>query len=68
MARETQAPPDKAPGGKAMPDEELAALLAAHESRAIGYYHSEIADEQAKAINYYYGIMDDLPALDGCSQ
>jgi hypothetical protein len=51
-----------------MDDIELAALLAAHESRAVGYYTSEIADEQAKALNYYYGRMDDLPALDGCSQ
>jgi hypothetical protein len=50
-----------------MDDNELAALLAAHESRAVGYYDSEIADAQAKAINYYYGIMDDLPTLDGCS-
>src|SRR5687768_4948740 len=51
-----------------MDDIELAALLAAHESRAVGYYTSEIADEQARALNYYYGRMDDLPALDGCSQ
>ena len=50
-----------------MDDRELAALLAAHESRAVGYYNSEIADEQARAIDYYYGRMDDLPALDGCS-
>ena len=51
-----------------MDDAELAALLAAHESRAVGYYNSEIADAQAKAIDYYYGIMADVPALDGCSQ
>src|SRR5919106_5527360 len=50
-----------------MDDSELAALLAAHESRAVGYYNSEIADEQARAINYYYGRMDDLQPLDGCS-
>jgi hypothetical protein len=50
-----------------MDDTELASLLAAHESRAVGYYNSEIADEQAKAINYYYGKMDDVPVLDGCS-
>ena len=51
-----------------MDDQELAALLAAHESRAVGYYNSEIADEQARAIDYYYGRMDDLPALNGCSR
>ena len=50
-----------------MDDSELAALLAAQESRAVGYFDSEIADEQAKAINYYYGRMDDLPVGDGCS-
>jgi len=52
---------------KGMSDNELASLLAAHEQRSVGYYNSEIADEQAKAINYYYGIMDDLPAVDGGS-
>lgn len=50
-----------------MTDEQLATLLAAHEQRAVGYYNSEIADEQAKALNYYYGRMDDLPAPQGCS-
>ena len=50
-----------------MDEAELAALLAAHEAGAVGYYTSEIAAEQAKAIDYYYGRMDDLPALDGCS-
>jgi hypothetical protein len=50
-----------------MTDSELASLLAQHETQAIGYFDSEIANEQAKAINYYYGLMDDLPALDGCS-
>lgn len=39
----------------AMSDDELASLLASHETSAVGYYTSEIADEQAKAINYYYG-------------
>jgi hypothetical protein len=52
---------------KGMDDLELASLLAAHESKAIGYFDSEIASEQALAIDYYYGKMDDLPALDGCS-
>lgn len=50
-----------------MGDTELVALLQSHENKAIGYYNSEIASEQAKAINYYYGKMDDLPALEGCS-
>jgi hypothetical protein len=50
-----------------MDDGELASLLAAHEASSVGYFNSEIADAQARAINYYYGIMDDLPALDGCS-
>ena len=51
-----------------MDDSELASLLAAHEARAVGYFTSEIADEQARAIDYYYGRMDgDVPPLDGCS-
>lgn len=39
-----------------MTDSELAALLAAQERQAVGYYTSEIAAEQAKAIDYYYGL------------
>lgn len=50
-----------------MTEGELASLLASHESRAVGYYNSEVAGEQEQALNYYYGKMDDLPALDGCS-
>lgn len=45
---------DPADGG-AMDDSALASLLAQHEDRAIGYYMSDIADEQAQSINYYYG-------------
>ena len=50
-----------------MDEAELAALLAGHEAAAVGYFTSEIAAEQARAIDYYYGRMDDLPPLDGCS-
>lgn len=52
---------------RGMTDSELASLCAGHEAKAIGYFTSDIAAEQAKAINYYYGIMDDVPVLDGCS-
>lgn len=38
----------------AMSDNELAGLLAAHEAAAVGYYTSEIADEQAASLNAYY--------------
>jgi len=38
----------------AMSDNELAGLLAAHEAAAVGYYTSEVADEQAEALNAYY--------------
>ncbi len=48
-------PQEETAEGGAMDDSELASLLAQHESRAVGYYTSEIADEQAKAIDYYYG-------------
>jgi hypothetical protein len=36
-------------------DSERAALLQSHEKRAVGYYNSDIVDEQANAIDYYYG-------------
>src|ERR1051325_6753103 len=52
MATEPQESPED---GGAMTDQELASLLSQHENRAVGYYSSEIADEQAKAIDYYYG-------------
>ncbi len=59
--------PTSSDAPRPMDDSALAALLSSHERRAVGYFDSEIADAQARAINYYYGIMDDLPALDGCS-
>lgn len=48
-------PAEPSVGGEAMSDDELAALLAAQERQAVGYYTSEVAEEQAKAIDYYYG-------------
>jgi len=54
-------------GGEAMSDDELVSLLGAHEIQSIGYFDSEIANEQAQAIEYYYGRMDDLQAQEGCS-
>ena len=41
--------------GKAMSDNDLAALLASHEANAVGYFSDEIADEQALSLDYYYG-------------
>jgi hypothetical protein len=54
---DTMAPePQETPvDGEAMSDSELAALLAQHEAQSVGYFTSEIASEQEKAINYYYG-------------
>ena len=37
-----------------MSDEELAGLLAEHETQAVGYYNSDIAEEQASALDRYY--------------
>lgn len=67
MATSPLPAPDETPGGGGMSDEELAQLLEGHEQRAIGYFDSEIAKEQAKAIEYYYGNVSDVPVLDGCS-
>jgi hypothetical protein len=39
-----------------MTDDELAALLGAQERQAVGYYTSEIAGDQARAIDFYYGL------------
>jgi hypothetical protein len=50
-----------------MDDSQLVSFLQSHEASAIGYFDSEIASEQAQAIDYYYGRMDDLPAPDGSS-
>src|SRR5690348_7406377 len=54
MATQPAAAPEDSPGSGAMSDEELARHLADHEQRAIGYYESEIASEQADAIDRYY--------------
>jgi hypothetical protein len=47
-------PQDEPVDGGAMSDTELAAHLEEHEKRAIGYYESEIASEQANALDRYY--------------
>jgi hypothetical protein len=47
------APEPQQPAG-AMADSELAAHLAEHEMRAIGYFESEIASDQANALDRYY--------------
>lgn len=46
---------DTSAGSGAMSDSELFAALSAHEYQAVGYYTSEIAIEQAQAIDAYYG-------------
>lgn len=64
------APDMQTAGGEAMPDSELVSILAAHEAQAIGYEpggDDDISAQQERALNYYYGIMDDLPVQDGSS-
>jgi hypothetical protein len=61
--------------GEAVPDEqmddtELVSILQAFENQAIGYQpgsDDEISTQQERALNYYYRIMDDLPAQEGSS-
>ena len=55
MADMESEPQEVSADSGAMSDGELAALLAAQEAQAIGYYTSEIADEQAISLDYYYG-------------
>jgi hypothetical protein len=52
-----------------MPDTELVAILGAYEASAIGYNgaDNDITAEQERALNYYNGVMDDVPAQEGCS-
>lgn len=54
---------------EAMPDSELVSILAGHEAAAIGFQgaDNDITAEQERALNYYNGIMDDVPAQEGCS-
>jgi len=41
--------------GEAMPEEELIGLLGRMQHQAVNYYSSEIAQEQERALHYYYG-------------
>lgn len=50
-----------------MSDDELVALCQSHENNAVGFFADEIAGEQERAIEYYYGRMGDLPVQEGCS-
>ena len=54
MADMENEPQEVSADSGAMSDNELASLLAAHEAAAVGYYTSEVADEQAEALNAYY--------------
>lgn len=54
MADMENEPQEASADSGAMSDNELAGLLAAHEAAAVGYYTSEVADEQAEALNAYY--------------
>ena len=51
-----------------MSDDELVSHLQGHETNALGYYEDQIADDQARAIDYYYRRMPDVPAQAGGSQ
>jgi hypothetical protein len=60
-------PVSDAADGEAMDDSELVSVLRSHEAQAIGYQpggNDEISSQQERAINYYYGVMDDVPAID----
>jgi hypothetical protein len=52
-----------------MPDSELLSILSAYEAGAIGYQgaDNDITSEQERALNYYNGVMNDVPAQEGCS-
>lgn len=50
-----------------MTDDELAAYLATYADNTVGLHDDTIAEDQERAIDYYYRRMPDLPAQDGCS-
>lgn len=52
-----------------MDDSELVSILKAHEVQAIGYQgaDNDITSDQEQALNYYNGVMDDVPAQEGTS-
>lgn len=61
---------DEAADEEVMPDDELLSILTSHEAQAIGYQpgsDDEVSSQQQRAINYYYRIMDDVPAQEGSS-
>lgn len=54
-------------GGGAMSDTELVSYLQENADRAVGHYETEISGDQARVIDYYYGRMLDVPAVEGGS-
>lgn len=52
-----------------MSEDELAAILSQHETTAIGYQgaDNEITSDQERALLYYNGVMQDVPAQEGSS-
>jgi len=52
---------------EAISDEALAALLQGHAAQAVGEEWGEIAEQQERAIDYYYHRMPDMPPLEGSS-
>ena len=54
-----------------MDEAELVSILRQHEANAIGYEpggEDSISAEIALALDYYYGIMDDVPSAEGTSK
>ena len=54
MASQPMLAPQETAEREAMSDEQLAAHLDEHEKRSIGYYETEIASDQADALDRYY--------------
>ena len=63
-------PAEELAEGNAMDDTELLSILGAHEASAIGFEpgsDDEISAAQERALDYYNGHMDDVPAAEGTS-
>jgi hypothetical protein len=52
-----------------MDDTELLSIVSQHELNSLGYHgaDNEITAEQERALNYYNGVMEDVPAMEGGS-
>lgn len=50
-----------------MTDQDLLGVIEHEEKRALGYLGGDLSAERAKALDYYHGLLPDVPKIDGRS-